>query len=343
VNGFLNGQAMNEDTYRTMRGKSIMDIVKDDLDTLERLNMSESDNRKLQAWQDLLSDTIVQSVRSAQCSEETALALGLSEENLELSGMLSNGQDRVTQQITDNLDAADIYSNIAALTALCDANRVIFLKYPAGYIFRGLGLETESHGLSHRVGAGFMGGDCSPNANEQLMTLDRYYAEKFAHLAKTLDDLPEGDGSVLDNCAAVWFQEMSDGNAHNLNNMPIIQAGGCGGYFKVGQAINVEDGDPNLSRGNSSLFCQSPGESIPTSEVTASGTPPEFGNASINKYYCNLMNALGVKAGSDGFPLEGGTEQVTCFGKYDATEDFIGGDVNPPLIRDPGEFDVLKA
>jgi hypothetical protein len=50
-----------------------------------------------------------------------------------------------------------------------------------------------------------------------------------------------------------------------------------------------------------------------------------------------------VKAGSDGFPAKGGTAEVTKFGMYDKTEDFIGGQVNPPMIHDPGEFDALKA
>jgi hypothetical protein len=34
---------------------------------------------------------------------------------------------------------------------------------------------------------------------------------------------------------------------------------------------------------------------------------------------------------------------VTHFGRYDRTEDFIGGGVNPPTIHDPGEFTALKA
>jgi hypothetical protein len=55
------------------------------------------------------------------------------------------------------------------------------------------------------------------------------------------------------------------------------------------------------------------------------------------------MNALGVKAGADGFPLRGGTAEVTKFGRYDRTEDFIGGTANPAVIHDPGEFTALKA
>jgi len=50
-----------------------------------------------------------------------------------------------------------------------------------------------------------------------------------------------------------------------------------------------------------------------------------------------------VKGGEDGFPLNGSGGPVTRYGRYDRTEDFIGGDVNPPLISDPGEFEALKA
>src|SRR5690606_287269 len=124
---------------------------------------------------------------------------------------------------------------------------------------------------------------------------------KFAHLVSQLDAIAEGEGTLLDNCAAVWFQEFSDGCAFNVNNMPIIQAGSCGGYFKTGRAINVDGGSSDLHRGNSQALCID-GGSFEFNEFKSSGTPPEVANAPINKYYCNLMNAIGVKAGADGFP-----------------------------------------
>jgi len=173
-----------------------------------------------------------------------------------------------------------------------------------------------------------------------IMTIDRYYAAKFAHLVQQLDEFAEGDGSVLDNTAAVWFQQYSDGAAMNLNNMPIVQAGSCGGYFKTGCAVNVDDGAPDLHRGNSSVACEVNGT---ISQTKDTGTPAEFGNAPINKYYCNLMNAIGVKAGADGFPAVGGTEVVTHFGMYDDTRDFASGGENPPRINSPGEFAELRA
>ena len=159
-----------------------------------------------------------------------------------------------------------------------------------------------------------------------------------------LNDVPESNGTTaLDNSAAIWFQEMSDGNAHNLNNLPVIQAGSVAGYFKTGWAVNVDDGSANLSIGNSESVCGS-ATPPPTDGVSQStGTDPALANAPINKYFCNLMNALGVKGGADGFPAKNGTREVSKFGRYDKTEDFVHGGTVPAAINDPREFDALKA
>ena len=100
----------------------------------------------------------------------------------------------------------------------------------------------------------------------------------FAALIAIRNSIDEGDGKLLDNTATIWFQEMSDGNAHNLNNLPIVQAGSAGGFFKTGQSINVEDGSDALSRGNSESQCN--GQSDQVNGVNQStGTPSTVANA----------------------------------------------------------------
>jgi hypothetical protein len=162
-----------------------------------------------------------------------------------------------------------------------------------------------------------------------------------------LDSISEGDGSVLDNTATVWFNEMSDGNAHNLNNAPILQAGSAGGYFKTGQIINVDaPGAADMSNGASMSACTDGTSNQMINGTTQStGTDASIANAPINKYFYNLMNAMGVKAGADGFPAVDGSAEVSRFGYSDRTEDFIGGAgaVADATIHDPGEFTELKA
>ena len=331
---FQPGVPVTPDSYQAVRGKSILDLVRDDLETLERFDMSQSDRLKLAAWKELLDHT-GGVVAAARCNPTLAESLGLTQPNIDAASDLD---DRLSRPLDGaGLDGADLYSNLAVLAAACNHNPVTLLKYPPNVVFRGLGLALETGGLSHRIGNAGMRGVCIAEAIEMNLTVDRFYARKFAHLVGKLDEL-----GLLDDSAAVWFQEMSDGTAHNLNNLPIVQAGSAGGFFKTGWAVNVEDGRDDLSAGNSELWCTDNAPDEVDGLTQATGTDPSLANAPINKYYVSLMNALGVKAGDDGFPQVGGAAEVVKFGMYDKTEDFIGGGTNPPLIRSPGGFDALK-
>jgi hypothetical protein len=324
-------------SYELSRGKAVFDLCRDDLMRLKAKAMSASDKLKLDAWAALLSDTTGMMGMGPRvgCSADAANGLGLTSQAL--SGM-AGGMEK----------SMPIMLGLAALSALCDDNRVIFIKTPGNGNYSFLsGIQGDHHGLSHRQGdANQGGGTCVPKVNDQIATIDTYHAESFAKLVGLLDGVPEGAGTLLDNTATVWFQELSDGNSHNLNNMPILQAGGCGGYFKLGQAINVDGGSPDMSPGTSEALCGTDGGPVPSNALDSTGTPKDIANAPINKYFCNLMNAIGVKAGADGFAAKGGTAPVTNFGYYDDTKDFIKfltDNPPPPMIKKPGEFEELKA
>jgi hypothetical protein len=313
------------DTYMALRRKTVLDCVRDDLDRLRSVKMSQSDQRALSAWADLLHDTST-TVINAQCSADTAASLGLTSDSVQAASGLQA--------------VAPVMMDLAVLTAICDANRVIFMKMPFAANLSFLpGVGSDALSLSHRIGNAGMGGQCVANAIEQIQTVDSWYAAGFAYLVGRLNGITEGDGTLLDHSATVWFQQESDGNAHNLNNLPILQAGNCGGYFKTGWAINVEGAKPDMTAGHSDEDCAN--GQTPFANLDDWGTPPDVATQPINKYYCNLMNAIGVKAGADGFPAIGGTEVVSRYGKYDDTTLF--GTDDPPIIKDPGEYEALRA
>ena len=345
---FRTGAPMSPDSYAAVKGKSVIDLVRDDLDTLERFDMSRADKMKLEAWKALLSDT-GGVIASGMCTMDLANMIGATMANASKAAMRGLGSDVLTTKVTDTMDGADVYSSIAALSASCGANPVIFMKYPGNYVFKGLNINTESHSVSHRLDNAGMQGNCLPNAVNMLLQIDGYYTQKFANLIKMLDSIPEGGGTVLDNTATIWFNEMSDGNAHNLNNAPIIQAGSAGGYFKTGWIINLDPATPgaaNMSNGNSMSACMDGTSNQMINGVNQStGTAAKVANAPVNKYFCNIMNAMGVKAGPDGAPMKGGSAEVTKFGYSDKTEDFIGGAgaVAGATIHSPGGFQELKA
>jgi hypothetical protein len=339
---FKTNTPMNADTWAISKGKAITDIVKGDLSRLMSRDMSKADKDKLAAWMEL-ANQVGGVVASAQCSQELAMTLGASNK------LSTSGMDALTRKVNDTMDNADLYSAIAALTAACNANPVIFLKYPNNFLFTGLGINEDSHNQSHRLDGAGMQGPCIAGAVDNLLKIDGYYAKKFANLVKMLDSMAEGDGTVLDNTIAVWMNEMSDGNAHNLNNAPVIQAGGGGGYFKTGRIINLDAASGGtatqmLGRSLSQCVPGTPSTSDGVSQGT--GTESKYGNMPINKYYCNIMTAMGMKADAMGYPAKGGpASEVTHFGYSDKTEDFAGGKgaVAGATIHNPGGYAELKA
>jgi hypothetical protein len=340
---FKPNTAMNADTWAIAKGKAITDIVKDDLESLARKDMSKSDKDKLKAWMEL-TNSLGKAVASTQC--DTALAMKLGASNPVTTG--TDG-DVVTRKVNDSMDNADVYSAIAALTAACNANPVIFLKFPNNFTYSGLGIHSDSDNLAHRLSDASMQGPCVENVLEILRKIDSYYAQKFAKLVAMLDSINEGDGTVLDNTIAVWMNECSDGCAHNLNNAPIIQAGGGGGYFKTGKIIHLDAASGATAQdmlGRSTAQCAAGTDMMVDGISQATGTDAKFGNAPVNKYFCNIMNAMGIKADANGFPAKDGpASEVTHYGYSDRTEDFSGGAGanSDAKIHQPGGFELLKA
>jgi hypothetical protein len=340
---FKTDAPMNQDTYDTVKGKLFADIVGGDLAWLMSQDMSQSDKDLLAAWIEL-NNKVGGVIASAQCNQETATLIGA-------DGKLASGssEDALTRKLANGMDNADLYMAIAALTAACNANPVIFLKFPNNFQYKGLGINADSHNQSHRLNDASMNGPCVAGAVDNLIKIDTYYAQKFASLVKYLDMMKEDGGTVLDNTVAVWMNEMSDGNAHNLNNSPIIQAGSGGGYFKTGKIIDLDKAsgwtaDQALGRSLSQCVEGAPQTSDGVSQGT--GTESKYGNRPVNKYFCNIMTALGMKADEKGFPAKGGAaSEVTHFGYSDKTEDYTGGAgaVSGATIHDPGGFTELKA
>jgi hypothetical protein len=339
LTGLFGSGGMTAATYATTRGKRITDVVKDDLAAFERINMSAEDKNKVAVWKSLLNDMGTVVVSGNACTMDQANLIGATSTNANKSAT------SIAAEVAPGLNGADMYSVMAVLATMCNYNPVIFLKYPPNYNFSAIGINADSHNLSHRLDNAGMAGDCYPNALMLLQQIDKWYVDRFAKLVSLLDGVKNADGStLLDSSAAVWFNEMSDGNAHNLNNLPIIHAGGLNGYFKTGAAVNVVDGAATMHQGNSESQCAS-GTGTVNGTNQGTGTPAAMASAPINKYYYAIMNAMGVKAGADGFPAKGGSAPVTKFGYADKTEDFAGGFGAKPDagIHSPGEFTALKA
>jgi hypothetical protein len=311
-----------EADYRVTQGNSIIDLVRDDLDTLRRLNMSSNDQRKIDDWLALLRETEV-AVVSAACNAENATALGITEEAVSAASGGGSGGGNFGGGFVDTgtafMQGGDMMLRLIALTMVCDANRSIVMQWPGFVTFNwdGITHEYDHHGLSHRIGNAGVGGPCVDGVIEMINQIDNWYAARYVKLVELVNSIPEGEGTMLDNSAVMWLPELADGNAHNNNNLPIVIAGSLGGYLKQGVSVNLDSRE--LGTGNSEASCVNPGDEV------GFNTGSNSGNVPLNKLYVTLLNGLGATEG--GAPIE-------TFGLWDS---------NTEGITDPGELDLLKA
>jgi hypothetical protein len=329
--------------YRVKRGESVIDLVGGQLSRLQQAKMSSADQNRIQNWLDLLRDTEVgvggmssggsgTTTSPVACTSDTAAKLGVTASSLTAAsptgaitpGVFSGGGAPTGSEGDKNLATSftlggDMMMNLIALNMICDANRVLTLLYPGYVVFNWDGImdTTDHHSISHRTGSIIVTGKCLDDVLDHINRIDQWYAGKFAKLVGLLDGIDEGNGTLLDNTATMWLPELSDGAAHNLNNLPILIAGSAGGYLKQGAAVNVE-GAP-IGAGNSDNSCQN--------GTNGSDTGSTNGNVPINKLYVTLMNAVGCTD-------NGG--KVTKFGSMD------GMDATPG-ISNPGEIAALTS
>ena len=87
----------------------------------------------------------------------------------------------------------------------------------------------------------------------------------------------------------MWLPELSDGAAHNLNNLPIVIAGARRLSEDRARSSTSSTGTPQM--GNSDSSCANGG--------TIGNTGSTGGNLPINKLYVTLMNAVGCTENGD--------------------------------------------
>jgi hypothetical protein len=127
--------------------------------------------------------------------------------------------------------------DLAVMALSCDLTRVVNLQISnsVNHIrYPWLDSMGDGHALSHA-------GPSNTDAKRQWKKRDKWHAEQFAYLLDELDDIPEGDGTMLDNTLLLWVQEISKGNTHSHEDMPFVLAGNVADQFRTGRFVEYED------------------------------------------------------------------------------------------------------
>jgi hypothetical protein len=77
---------------------------------------------------------------------------------------------------------------------------------------------------------------------DKLTTIDIWEVRQLAYLLDQLKARTDVDGnSLLHNTTIFFSSEISDGNRHNHDDMPVLVAGRGGGAFNTGRHVRYND------------------------------------------------------------------------------------------------------
>jgi hypothetical protein len=132
-------------------------------------------------------------------------------------------------------------TDLAVLALACDTTRVVGLQWSKSVSntqFAWLDIPEGHHDLSHES-------NDNADAIAKITKINRWYAERFAYLLQKMSAIPEGDGTLLDNCVVLWCNELGRGNSHTRKVIQWVLAGGGGGSLKTGRYLQYPEATPH--------------------------------------------------------------------------------------------------
>ena len=203
---------------RSAARQSVLDFVADDAKRLQR-QVSGSDRRKL--------DEYFESVRAVEKQIDQMASLPPIE---------VPGTSRPEADPADTVKRIRLMYDLMALAYQTDATRVItFMTANAqtNRVYDHLGITSGHHQLTHSNGQ-----------DAEIQKIDRFMTEEFARFVGRLQSIPEGDGTLLDNCLITFGSAMGDGRKHDHGDLPCVVAGHAGGALTGGRYLRMKDETP---------------------------------------------------------------------------------------------------
>jgi Protein of unknown function (DUF1552) len=214
----------------SLRNQSILDRVKDRAESLSR-KVSASDQSKL--------DEYLTSVREVEKRiERMRTEKDKAEDRANDRGRLLATMERPDNGLPEDLrEHTRLMCDIIALAFQTDKTRIASLLLArdlSSLYYPFLDVREGHHSASHN------------DLSDGYERISRFHLSQLAYLAKKLDAMPEGQGTVLDNCCLMWLSNMWAGWKHDNMKVPVVLVGGLGGALETGRSLDyLPAGDDN--------------------------------------------------------------------------------------------------
>jgi hypothetical protein len=208
---------------RDLERKSILDLVQQDASGLRR-KLAKNDAQKL--------DEYLAGVR------EIERRLDSPSDELYIDDRMT--RPRGTPQ--EYAKHSRLMGDLLAVALQTDMTRVaswMFANEGSDRSYQMIDVAEGHHSLSHHQN--------EAEKQAKIAKINHYHMQQFAHFLERLDAVREGDGTLLDNTMIVYGSGISDGNAHNHDDLPIILAGGASAGLVGGRHLRYENGTPLMN------------------------------------------------------------------------------------------------
>ncbi|MDA0752229.1 MAG: DUF1552 domain-containing protein, partial [Verrucomicrobia bacterium] len=208
-----------------MRNLSILDRVMEQAGDLSR-QVSSADKAKL--------DEYLTSVREVEKRIESLRQLKDKADDVVLDKpaklfTMERPENGLPEDIREHMR---LMCDIIALAFQTDKTRVATLllcRDISGLFYPFLDARNAHHSASHH------------DESDEFERITRYYVSQMAHLARRLDAMPEGEGTVLDHSCLIWISNMWSGSKHDSTKVPLLTLGGLDGTLETGRVLNYLD------------------------------------------------------------------------------------------------------
>ena len=195
--------------------KSILDAVGDDAAKLSS-KLGQTDRRKLDEYFTSVREIELRISRPRPENENQKIP------QIELPLQIPKELDEHIRLMFDLLALA-FETDTTRVATFMLANEGSNRSYPM------VGVNDGHHQLSHHQD--------KEDVIAGLKKIDQYLVSHFARFLERLKNTPEGDGSLLDHSMIVYGSAISDGNAHNHNELPILLAGSGSGTIQSNRHV----------------------------------------------------------------------------------------------------------
>ena len=219
---FGQGNDVEQRLAQMHEDRSLLDSVRQDVARLQRA-LDPRDNSRLTEYLDAIRD-VERRIQKAEQRNST--------EDLPIVEVPAGIPDTFEEHIKLMFD-------LQVLAYQADLTRVITFmvgRELSNRTYPAIEINEAHHSLSHHQN----------NAEKltKLAKINSYHITKLAYFLEKLQEVPDGDGTLLDHLTLVYGSGLSDGNRHDHSPLPILLVGGGAGRLTGGRHLEYPKDTP---------------------------------------------------------------------------------------------------